>query len=74
MCELEMQDSYMRAQRCSSWLLRGCPKNGGAERFAQYDGKPQGCRCIFSELPPPQAWSQDWSDAKPSRLTPVGGM
>lgn len=74
MCELEMQDSYMRAQRCSSWLLRGCPKNGGAERFAVYDGKPQGCRCIFAELPPPKCWSSDWKDAKPSKYTPEGGM
>ena len=74
MCELEMQDSYMRAQRCSSWLLRGCPRNGGAERFAVYDGKPQGCRCIFAELPPPKCWKQDWKDAKPSKLTPEGGM
>ena len=74
MCELEMKDSYLRAQRCSSWLLRGCPKNGGAERFAVYDGKPQGCRCIFAELPPPKCWSSDWKDAKPSKLTPEGGM
>lgn len=74
MCRMEMQDAFARAQRCSSWLLRGCPDNGGAERFAQYDGKPQGCRCIFSELPPPKGWSSDWKDAKPSKYTPEGGM
>ena len=45
-----------------------------AERFAAYDGKPQGCRCIFAELPPPKCWSSDWKDAKPSKYTPEGGM
>ena len=74
MCQDEVRDSFTRAQRCSSWLLRGLPANGGAERFAQYDGKPQGSRCIFSELPPPKCWKQDWSAAKPSKLTPEGGM
>lgn len=74
MCKLEMADAYSRAQRCSSWLIRGCPANGCAERFAQYDGKPQGSRCIFSELPPPRGWRQDWSAAKPSKYTPEGGM
>ena len=73
MCELEMQDSYIRGQRCSSLLFRdGSAK--GAERFAQYDGKPQGSRCLFAELPPPKCWKQDWADAKPSKLTPEGGM
>lgn len=74
MCQDEVRDAFTRAQRCSSWLIRGLPANGGAERFAQYDGKPQGSRCIFNELAPPKGWCQDWSAAAPSELTPEGGM
>ncbi len=70
MCQLEMADGEMRAQRCAMYMLG----SRQVERFAQYDGKPQGSRCIFNELPPPKGWSQDWSAAKPSKWTPEGGM
>ena len=70
MCQLEMADGEMCAQRCAMYMLG----SRQVERFAQYDGKPQGSRCIFNELPPPKGWSQDWSAAKPSKWTPEGGM
>ena len=72
MCAQEIADGEMRALRCASWMTNG--NRGNVERFAVYDGKPQGSRCIFCELPPPKGWSQDWSAAKPSKWTPEGGM
>lgn len=60
MAEVELGDCYYHALRCSSWLKRGWPRQAGAERFATYDGRPQGSRCIFSELNPPPGWKQDW--------------
>ena len=72
MCRIEMEDGAARAQRCAMYIIRRGKCH--VERFAVYDGKPQGHRCIFNELPPPKGWSQDWKDAKPSRFTPEGGM
>ena len=74
MCALEMFDAEMRAQRCATFNVLGSARSKCVERFAQWDGKPQGSRCIFSELPPPKGWKQDWSMAKPSVWTPEGGM
>lgn len=72
MCKMEIADGEMRAQRCGSWRTNGW--RGNVERFGIYDGKPQGYRCIFAELPPPKGWRQDWSAATPSKWTPEGGM
>ena len=63
MCALEMFDAEMRAQRCATFNVLGSARSKCVERFAQWDGKPQGSRCIFSELPPPKGWRQDWSAA-----------
>ena len=73
MCRLEMADAEMRSQRCSTYHVLG-RKPRCIERFAAWDGKPRGSRCIFNELPPPKGWKQDWSMARPSPLTPEGGM
>ena len=73
MCRLEMADAEMRSQRCSTYHVLG-RKPRCIERFAAWDGKPQGSRCIFNELPPPKGWKQDWSAAKPSKWTPEGGL
>lgn len=72
MCRMEMMDAEMRAQRCGTYNM--LPDRKCVERFAQWDGKPQGSRCIFNELPPPKGWKQDWSAAKPSKWTPEGGL
>lgn len=61
MCALEMADAEMRAQRCGTYNVLG-PSRNCVERFAQWDGKPQGSRCIFNELPPPKGWKQNWPD------------
>ena len=78
MCALEMADAAMRAQRCATYNVLGKGAGDGmrgcVERFAVWDGKPQGSRCIFNELPPPKGWRQDWPMAKPSVWTPEGGM
>lgn len=59
MCALEMADAEMRAQRCGTYNVLG-PSRNCVERFAQWDGKPQGFPCIFSELPPPKGWKPGW--------------
>ena len=68
MCRTEMEDGEARAQRCASWMTNG--NRGNAERFAVWDGKPQGHRCIFTEMAPPKGWRQDWSAARLPRRTP----
>ncbi len=73
MCALEMADAAMRAQRCATYNVLGRGRDC-VERFAVWDGKPQGSRCIFNELPPPKGWNQGWPMAKPSIWTPEGGM
>ena len=72
LCQMEMVDAEARVQRCATY--RALPDRKCVERFAAWDGKPQGSRCIFNELPPPKGWKQDWSVAKPSKWTPEGGM
>lgn len=47
MCREEMRNSKGRAMRL--WPPRS--EDGYAEAFAQYVGRPQGGKCIFSELP-----------------------
>ena len=72
MCRMEMEDGGCRAQRSPVYSLHG--REAQVERFAEFDGKPQGSRCIFNEMKPPKGWSQSWETAKPSRYTPEGGM
>ena len=74
---MELKREFIRKHVCQNPNDSMCIIRRGkchVERFAVYDGKPQGHRCIFTELPPPKGWSQDWKDAKPSRFTPEGGM
>lgn len=67
MCNTEITDGCYRAMRCAMASTQ-------VERFAVFDGKPQGARCIFNEMPPPKGWNASWDAAKPSPYTPEGGM